>query len=223
MCIGVYAGQYFDEETGLHYNLNRYYNPKTGRYLRADPFGDGLNLYAYVYNNPQGFIDPLGLCAISNGLDTLGRWLGTSFGEKAAMWYADKYNETGAWYYMAGGLLASLWTPETWTATATTLLAAGSAAKYLGRPFYQYYTKGTQYTGKWMARGKGWKAPHKLGKDAQKALNLPKWNKATAVQKYSPKWYKPIKGPRTPKPQPQWGWPNKGTGKEYYQGWRWSE
>jgi RHS repeat-associated protein len=57
-----FAGQYFDPETGLHYNLNRYYDPQTGRYLRPDPAGDGLNLYAYAYNNPNGFIDPLGLC-----------------------------------------------------------------------------------------------------------------------------------------------------------------
>ncbi len=32
-----FPGQYFDQETGLHYNLHRYYNPKTGKYLRVDP------------------------------------------------------------------------------------------------------------------------------------------------------------------------------------------
>ncbi len=48
-----FAGQYFDQETGLHYNLNRYYDPQIGRYLRADPFADGLNLYAYCFNNPR--------------------------------------------------------------------------------------------------------------------------------------------------------------------------
>ena len=47
-----FAGQYHDAETGLYYNLNRYYDPITGRYLRTDPFGEGLNLYAYVFNNP---------------------------------------------------------------------------------------------------------------------------------------------------------------------------
>jgi len=59
-----FAGQYYDAETGLYYNLNRYYDPTTGRYLRTDPYGEGLNLYAYCFNNPHSWIDPLGLCAV---------------------------------------------------------------------------------------------------------------------------------------------------------------
>jgi RHS repeat-associated protein len=43
-------GQYFDRETGLHYNYFRDYDPTTGRYIEADPIGleGGLNLYSYV-------------------------------------------------------------------------------------------------------------------------------------------------------------------------------
>ena len=60
--IGIYPGQYYDAETGLHYNWHRYYDPETGRYLRPDPIGlaGGINLFAYVQNDPVNLIDPLG-------------------------------------------------------------------------------------------------------------------------------------------------------------------
>ncbi|WP_052371881.1 RHS repeat-associated core domain-containing protein [Amycolatopsis taiwanensis] len=57
-----FPGQYHDPETGLHYNVFRYYEPETGRYLTADPRGldGGLNPHAYVAN-PLAELDPLGL------------------------------------------------------------------------------------------------------------------------------------------------------------------
>ncbi|ECG1483910.1 hypothetical protein DT144_25100 [Salmonella enterica subsp. enterica] len=61
-----FQGQYFDEESGLHYNRYRYYEPESGRYISADPLklGAGLNLYQYAPNS-LGWIDPLGLkCSI---------------------------------------------------------------------------------------------------------------------------------------------------------------
>ncbi|SJN58281.1 Putative deoxyribonuclease RhsC [Vibrio ruber DSM 16370] len=57
-----FQGQYYDAETGLHYNRHRYYSPSTGRFITPDPIGlaGGLNNYQYV-KNPTGWIDPLGL------------------------------------------------------------------------------------------------------------------------------------------------------------------
>ncbi len=57
-----FQGQYADEETGLHYNRCRYYDPVIARYVTPDPIGlaGGDNAYAYV-PDPTTWIDPLGL------------------------------------------------------------------------------------------------------------------------------------------------------------------
>ncbi|MBB4712049.1 RHS repeat-associated protein [Streptomyces luteogriseus] len=57
-----FPGQYYDPETGLHYNYFRHYDPETGRYTSPDPLGlaPGPNPVAYV-DNPHSGCGPLGL------------------------------------------------------------------------------------------------------------------------------------------------------------------
>jgi RHS repeat-associated protein len=64
-----FPGQYFDEETNLHYNWNRYYDPELGRYITSDPVGlfGGNNTYGYVFQSPTILFDSL-------GLDVSGAW-----------------------------------------------------------------------------------------------------------------------------------------------------
>ncbi|MDU4085588.1 MAG: RHS repeat-associated core domain-containing protein, partial [Enterobacter asburiae] len=66
-------GQYLDRETGLHYNLFRYYDPDCGRFTQQDPIGlaGGINLYQYA-PNALGWVDPWGLsrCKAPNGYKT---------------------------------------------------------------------------------------------------------------------------------------------------------
>ncbi|MZY07138.1 RHS repeat protein [Acinetobacter pittii] len=57
-----FQGQYYDKESGLHYNRYRYYDPHSSRYISKDPIGldGGLNTSAYV-SNPTQWVDPMGL------------------------------------------------------------------------------------------------------------------------------------------------------------------
>ena len=58
-----FPGQYLDEESGLHYNYFRDYDPVIGRYAESDPIGlsGGATTYSYAMTNPVRLIDPFGL------------------------------------------------------------------------------------------------------------------------------------------------------------------
>jgi RHS repeat-associated protein len=67
-----FPGQYYDAETGMHYNYYRDgYDPTTGRYAQSDPVGlyGGLNTYAYGENSPNRNADPKGLNPAAAAVD----------------------------------------------------------------------------------------------------------------------------------------------------------
>ncbi|TYQ16022.1 UNVERIFIED_CONTAM: RHS repeat-associated protein [Acetivibrio alkalicellulosi] len=74
-----YSGEQYDKISEQYYLRARYYNPVLGRFTQEDTYrGDGLNLYAYVSNNPVKYVDPTGFnkCSIEDGQ---GRTLSSEF------------------------------------------------------------------------------------------------------------------------------------------------
>ncbi|OXX62401.1 RHS repeat-associated core domain-containing protein [Vibrio sp. V15_P4S5T153] len=74
-CDLRYQGQIEDRESGLYYNVNRYYDADSGQYLSPDPIGfaGGLRPQAYVFN-PLDWVDPLGLtsCELAKKMEDSG-------------------------------------------------------------------------------------------------------------------------------------------------------
>ncbi|MBI4684007.1 MAG: hypothetical protein HY755_02285 [Nitrospirae bacterium] len=69
-----------NDGTGLYYYRARYYSPELQRFISEDPIGllGGINLYAYVDNNPVNFVDPMGLDRLryhTNAISPYIEWL----------------------------------------------------------------------------------------------------------------------------------------------------
>ena len=119
-----FTARELDAETGLYYYRARYYDWHRGAFTQEDFLGfegGDLNLFRYVKNDPLNYSDPYGTLSVP----FLG-WIdaGECQGLKSAEWYAERFNDSGTLgkiMYGAGGLGASLWTPDTSNYTAITL------------------------------------------------------------------------------------------------------
>jgi RHS repeat-associated protein len=106
-----FPGQYFDVESGWNHNGFRDYLPNLGRYIQPDPLGglgSGTNLYAYAWDNPLSFTDPLGrdvwlegpsgsepVGHLINVGDPNGNYYSYSFGVNGDPWLGGQvYNDT---------------------------------------------------------------------------------------------------------------------------------
>ena len=125
-----FPGQYFDSETGLHYNYHRYYDPRTGRYLTPDPSHSmqpieterpyllpilltspqKQNNYPYVSSNPIVNFDPRGLYVGGIGLGGSGAISGLItpgfFGSVSILYVNDDKGNEGIVVCAGGGIAA---------------------------------------------------------------------------------------------------------------------
>jgi RHS repeat-associated protein len=135
-----FPGQYFNQETGLHYNGFRDYDPSTGRYVQSDPIGllGGFNVYDYVNADPLLEIDPRALDPFIGA--PVGAIFGGVTGATVAILNGGGLGEAGAAFgtgFVFGGI-AGLFDP---TLGLGTLALIGGVSGGAGDLLTQYFMK----------------------------------------------------------------------------------
>lgn len=95
-CPVRFQGQWYDPESGLHYNRYRYYDPGAGRFISQDPtrLRGAINLYAYVFD-PNQWIDPLGLVINTTADRTHVTYVGSKGGQPYVGYASMPGNQSG--------------------------------------------------------------------------------------------------------------------------------
>ncbi|MBI2265911.1 MAG: RHS repeat-associated core domain-containing protein [Armatimonadetes bacterium] len=96
-----FTGREWDDETGLYYYRARYYDPQVGRFIGEDPIGGfEQSLYAYVGNNPVGWIDPFGLYSYLVFTPGFPPGVGhVAFGIDGDVWSMGRQGSSGAGFF----------------------------------------------------------------------------------------------------------------------------
>lgn len=119
-------GQYADPETGLHYNLHRYYDPQIGRYITSDPIGlaGGINTYLYANASPTLYYDAYGLWA---GIDDACAIIGGAVVGVVVQGAIDLYHgQLSGWEEYAGAAVNGAVAGEVLLYTANPVLAGAA-------------------------------------------------------------------------------------------------